>query len=81
MTLRPGLLDPEGKAVEHALENLGFEGVASVRIGKLIHLEVEAGSEEEAVERAGEMCRRLLANPVTEDFEIRSVEAAKGEAP
>lgn len=68
---RPGLLDPEGSAVQSALDSLGFPGLLEVRIGKVIDLELEAGSEGEAVERAQEMCRKLLANPVTEDFQIR----------
>ena len=67
---RPGLLDPEGKAVHHALDALGFPGVLDVRIGKVIDLTIEAGSESEVMEQAQEMCRKLLANPVTEDFQI-----------
>ena len=70
VTPRPGLLDPQGKAIHHALHSLGFAGVGDVRMGKAILMEIEAGSLEEARERAGEMCRTLLANPVTEDFEI-----------
>lgn len=67
---RPGLLDPEGKAIHHALDSLGFEGVDDVRVGKLVDLQLEAPSEEEAIERATQMCRKLLANPVTENFRI-----------
>jgi phosphoribosylformylglycinamidine synthase subunit PurS len=70
VTPRPGLLDPQGKAVHHALNALGFEEVEDVRVGKAIYLDVEASTLEEARERAAEMCRKLLANPVTEDFEI-----------
>ena len=68
---RPGLLEPEGKAIHHALESLGFSGVADVRVGKVIDLELDAGSPEAAVEAAEEMCRKLLANPVMEDYEIQ----------
>ncbi|MEX2531355.1 MAG: phosphoribosylformylglycinamidine synthase subunit PurS [Gemmatimonadota bacterium] len=70
VTPRPGLLDPEGKAIDHALASLGYEGVGGVRVGKVIVIELEAASEEQARERAEEMCRKLLANPVTEDFAV-----------
>jgi phosphoribosylformylglycinamidine synthase subunit PurS len=71
VTPRPGLLDPQGKAIHHALNSLGFEEVGDVRVGKAISLDVEAPTLEAAQERADAMCRKLLANPVTEDFEIR----------
>ncbi len=67
---RPGLLDPEGKAIQHALRSLDYEQVREVSVGKLLYLDVEAESSEEARKGADAMCRRLLANPVTEDFEI-----------
>lgn len=67
---RPGLLDPQGQAVEHALGALGFEGVSEVRIGKAIELTIEATSPTDAEAKARQMCERLLANPVTEDFVI-----------
>ncbi len=69
---RPGLLDPQGKAVHHALSSLGYGSVAHVRVGKAIHLEVEAESAEEAESQADGMCRKLLANPVTEHFRVRA---------
>jgi phosphoribosylformylglycinamidine synthase len=65
---RAGLLDPQGQAVEHALAALGFSGVAKVRIGRAIEIEIEAPSAKEAKERARAMCDKLLANPVTEDY-------------
>ncbi|MEX0935358.1 MAG: phosphoribosylformylglycinamidine synthase subunit PurS [Gemmatimonadota bacterium] len=68
---RPGLLDPEGKAVHHALQSLDFSGVAEVRVGKVIDIEIDATDRSEALERVREMCRKLLANPVTEDFDVR----------
>lgn len=71
VTPRPALLDPEGQAIHGALRNLGFDEVGRVRVGKLIHLDVEAPSEEAARERGDTMGRKLLANPVTEDFEVR----------
>lgn len=65
---RASLLDPQGQAVLHALASLGFTGVAAVRAGKHLVLELEAANREEAAARARAMCDRLLANPVTEDY-------------
>ena len=73
---RPGLLDPEGKAIQNALHSLGYDQVHEVGVGKLLYLDLEAASAEEARDGADAMCRRLLANPVTEDFEIEVREAA-----
>ena len=70
VTPRRGLLDPEGKAVEHALHALSFDGVEGVRVGRLIRLDLRAESEEAARAQADAMCRKLLANPVTEDYRI-----------
>lgn len=70
VTPRRGLLDPQGKAIQHALDSLGFSGVGEVRAGKLLVVELEAGSPDEATARATRMCEKLLANPVTEDFAI-----------
>ena len=70
ITPRAGLLDPEGNAVLGALRTLHFDEVADVRVGRLIRLDVRAASAEEARRRAEDMCRKLLANPVTEDFAI-----------
>jgi phosphoribosylformylglycinamidine synthase len=72
---RRGILDPQGKAVADALHSLGFPDVTDVRVGRHVVLETRAGSPEEAEKRAVEMCERLLANPVTEDFEIEQVVA------
>ena len=76
VTPRRGILDPQGKAVEGALGSLGFEGVSEVHVGRLIVFTLGAASEEEAGGRAEAMCRQLLANPVTEDFDVRVAEAA-----
>ena len=73
---RRGLLDPQGKAVADALHTLGFAGVASVHVGRHLVLEVDAGDEASAREQTNAMCKQLLANPVTEDFEIASVSSA-----
>ena len=67
---RPGLLDPQGKAVHHSLNSLGWEGVHDVRVGKAIYIDMDAESESAALEAADAMCRKLLANPVTEDYEV-----------
>jgi phosphoribosylformylglycinamidine synthase subunit PurS len=70
---RPGLLNPEGKAIHHALLSLGWTGVHDVRVGKVIYVDMEADTPEAAVAEAEAMCRKILANPVTEDFEITPV--------
>ena len=72
VTLKAGVLDPQGKAIHHALEGLGFAGVQDVRAGKLIELELEDGAADEAA--VGEMCRKLLANTVIENYRIERVE-------
>jgi phosphoribosylformylglycinamidine synthase subunit PurS len=64
------LLDPQGKAVHHGLNNLGLKEVNDVRIGKHITLKIEAGSKEEAEKNAKTACEKLLANPVMEYFEF-----------
>jgi phosphoribosylformylglycinamidine synthase PurS subunit len=65
---RAGLLDPQGQAVEHALSALGFAEAGEVRVGRAIELDVAAGTPAEAEARARQMCDKLLANPVTEDY-------------
>ena len=67
VTLKPGVLDPQGKAIHHALEGLGFSGVEGVRQGKLIELEHDEGVSDEALDQ---MCRKLLANTVIENYRI-----------
>ena len=74
---RRGILDPQGKAIHGALVTLGFPGVGEVHVGRLIRIEVAADSAEDAHQRAIAMCRQLLANPVTEDYEIRVTELAE----
>ena len=70
VTLKPGVLDPQGKAIHHALEGLGFGGVQDVRQGKMIELDLADGTSEGDIE---EMCRKLLANTVIENFRIEQV--------
>jgi phosphoribosylformylglycinamidine synthase subunit PurS len=75
---RRGLLDPQGKAVSDALHTLGFSGVREARIGRFIVLEMEASDAMDTDAAVRQMCERLLANPVTEDFEIEGVHAIEG---
>lgn len=72
--LKDGMLDPQGKTLEHALEALGYSGVEEVRVGKWITFEVDGHSREEIGERVDEMCRRLLANTVIERYSYRLAE-------
>jgi phosphoribosylformylglycinamidine synthase len=69
--LKPGVLDPQGRAVHHALEGLGFAGVEDVRIGRLIELDLAEGTDEATVKA---MCEKLLANTVIESFTIEGVD-------
>ncbi len=73
---RRGLLDPQGKAVSDALHSLGFETVGNVRVGRHLVLDTDASSADDARDAARRMCEQLLANPVTEDFDIATVEQA-----
>ncbi len=68
--LKPGVLDPQGRAIGHALGTLGFEGVGEVRAGKVIELELAATTQDEARTQAEAMARRLLANTVIESFRV-----------
>ncbi len=68
ITLKEGILDPQGQTVAKALENLGYQGVQDVRIGKYIVIEMDEEKEEEIEKQVKSMCDRLLANPVIEDY-------------
>ncbi len=70
ITLKNGVLDPQGKAIEGALSGLGFSGVNNVRQGKFIELDVEAASKEAARKNVEEMCAKLLANSVIENYQV-----------
>ncbi len=70
VTLKRGVLDPQGEAVRHALASLGFAGVGEVRVGKVIELDLDAADAEAARHQAEAMCRALLANTVIENFEV-----------
>ena len=68
VTLRRSILDPQGKAVHHAIESLGMNSVQEVRIGKYIEMKVEGAGKEDAERVTGEACKKLLANPVMEGY-------------
>ncbi|MGZ8988250.1 MAG: phosphoribosylformylglycinamidine synthase subunit PurS [Allosphingosinicella sp.] len=70
VTLKPGVLDPQGKAVQGALARLGFTGVGGVRQGKYLEIELAESDPEKARAEVAEMCRQLLANTVIEDYTI-----------
>jgi phosphoribosylformylglycinamidine synthase len=71
VTPRPGILDPEGETIGRALATLGYGGLSDVRAGRLITLRLEADSVDDARAAASEMCERLIANPIIEDFAVR----------
>ena len=73
VSLKPGVLDPQGRAVQHSLEHLGFDGVDEVRVGRLIELDVADDTSDDALD---EMCRKLLANTVIENYRIEKMEHA-----
>ena len=73
VSLKPGVLDPQGRAVHHALEGLGFGGGKNVRVGRMIELDVADGTSDEALR---EMCEKLLANMVIENYRIEKLETA-----
>ncbi|MEF8815604.1 MAG: phosphoribosylformylglycinamidine synthase subunit PurS [Salinibacter sp.] len=79
ITLRPSILDPEGKTIQHALTNLGYDAVDQVRMGKQAEVWIDAESKADARAVATEACEKLLANPVTENFDIQ-IESASQDA-
>jgi phosphoribosylformylglycinamidine synthase len=70
VTLKNGVLDPQGKAIEHALSGLGFDGVGSVRQGKVFDLELEGTDKAKAEAELKAMCDKLLANTVIENYSV-----------
>nr|WP_166179103.1 phosphoribosylformylglycinamidine synthase subunit PurS [Altererythrobacter segetis] len=73
VSLKPGVLDPQGRAVHHALEGLGFKGVEDVRVGRMIEMDVADGTSDDALRQ---MCEKLLANMVIENYRIEKLETA-----
>ena len=80
ITLRPSILDPQGKAVQHAVATLGVGDVRDVRMGKYVEVKIAAGSDADARKTTEEICRKLLANPVMEDFAYELVKGEEGGA-
>lgn len=78
ITLKPTVNDPPGLTIRGGLHSLGFKSVQSVRSGKYMEIKVEAASRDAADTQVGEMCRKLLANPVIEDFRYEIDETAEG---
>jgi phosphoribosylformylglycinamidine synthase len=74
VSLKPGVLDPQGRAVHHALEGLGFSGIEDVRVGRLIELDVAATTSDADLDA---MCRQLLANQVIENYRIEKPETVQ----
>ncbi len=74
VTLKNGVLDPQGKAAEESLHSLGFDEVSCLRIGRYMELDLKGTSKEEAENRLKEMCDKVLANPVIEDFKFEIAE-------
>jgi phosphoribosylformylglycinamidine synthase subunit PurS len=70
VTLKNGVLDPQGRAIANALHSLGFQGVEDVRQGKLIEVKLNAADENAARSELDSMCRQLLANPVIENYQV-----------
>ena len=70
ITLKPGVLDPQGRAIQHALASLGFSGVDDVRQGKYIELDLGETDQAQARARVDEMCKKLLANTVIENYSV-----------
>ena len=78
--LRPGIMDVQGAAVQRALIGLGFGDLRDLRVGKVIDVDVDAPTAEAGRARVDEMCKKLLANPVLEDYTIERIEASNLEA-
>ena len=76
ITLKNGILDPQGKAVEHALETLGFTAAGNVRMGKYVELDLTGAARDKAEAQVKAMCEQLLANTVIEDYRFEVTEQA-----
>ena len=74
VTLKPGILDPQGKAIEHALETLGFKNASNVRVGKYMELELKEVAKDKAEAEVKAMCEKLLANTIIEEYKYELVQ-------
>ncbi|HKP45123.1 MAG TPA: phosphoribosylformylglycinamidine synthase subunit PurS [Pyrinomonadaceae bacterium] len=70
VSLKPGILDPQGKAIQHSVELLGFNGIADVRQGKYFEIALDDASEQQARESVARMAREVLSNPIIEDYRV-----------
>lgn len=70
ITLKKTIMDAQGQTAEKALHNLGYRGVSNLRIGKYVEMELNGAPREQLSSQLDEMCRRLLANPIIEDFRV-----------
>jgi phosphoribosylformylglycinamidine synthase len=77
ITLRKSILDPQGKTVEHSIQSLGYNNIKNTRIGKYIELKIDSSSKEEANRITDEICKKLLANPVMEDYTFEITEQSE----
>ncbi len=75
ISLKKTVADPQGQTIKHALESLNYKGISLVRAGKLVSISLDAGSKDEAAKAVDEMCKKLLANPVIEDYRFEIKEA------
>ena len=73
VNLKPEILDPQGEAILHSLKSLGFKEITKVRQGKVIELEIKEANKKAALKQANQMCKKLLANVVVEDYQIEIV--------
>ena len=73
ITLKKGVLDPQGKVVSHALSSLGFDGIEEVRMGKFLEIRLNGEDREKAAREVEKMCQKILANPVIEDYRIEMI--------
>jgi len=74
VTLKNGVLDPQGKAISSSLEALGFEGISSVRQGKIFDIELDESDREKAMNAINDYCKKLLANTVIENYTVEIIE-------
>ncbi|PIU40914.1 MAG: phosphoribosylformylglycinamidine synthase subunit PurS [Candidatus Omnitrophica bacterium CG07_land_8_20_14_0_80_42_15] len=71
ITLKKKIVDPQGLTIKHALESMGYKGLDEVRIGKFITIKIDCQNKEKAKKKIDNMCRKLLANPITEDYNVK----------
>ena len=75
ITLKKTVSDPQGLTIKHALDSLGYQDLEEVRVGKLVTIKLRSKNKEEAKQKVNEMCQKLLANPIIEDYSLKIKEA------